>query len=50
MNAASTWSPTAPLLVVADLLPLPPATGTAVSFTFDPLGAGPTIDDVHTGS
>jgi hypothetical protein len=43
------WSPTAPILIVANLLPLLPGETTPVSFTFAPAGLGASwrIDDVY---
>ena len=41
------WNPTAPLPVVANLLPLLPGDLTAVAFRFTASGAGVTIDDVY---
>jgi hypothetical protein len=42
------WQPTAPLPVVANLLPLLPGGYTAVAFRFTPYGAGQwSIDDVY---
>lgn len=45
---AAEWQPTAPLAVVANLLPLLPGGNTAVAFRFTPDKAGDwTIDDVY---
>jgi len=42
------WQPSAPLPVVANLLPLLPGGRTAVAFRFTPIGSGDwTIDDVY---
>jgi hypothetical protein len=45
---AAQWQPTAPLPVIANLLPLLPGGYTAVAFRFTPSGAGEwSIDDVY---
>ena len=40
ISAAGTWSPTLPLPVVANLLPLLPGNETPITFTFTPQGQG----------
>jgi hypothetical protein len=47
--AGKNWSPSLPVPVLANLLPLLPGEGTPVAFRFTPLGAGGrwAIDDVH---
>ncbi len=45
---SSSWSPTLPMTVVANLLPLLPDQMTPVAFRFTPVGSGSWwIDDVH---
>jgi hypothetical protein len=49
LTASSSWEPTVPLPVVANLLPLLPGNRTAVAFRFSPQGAAGDwrIDDVY---
>ncbi|MCW3016053.1 MAG: hypothetical protein JWO02_3145 [Solirubrobacterales bacterium] len=45
---SSSWSPTLPYLVVANLLPLLPPNTTPVAFRFTPQGAGTwSVDDIY---
>lgn len=45
---SSSWSPTLPMTVIANLLPLLPGDLTPVAFRFTPVGSGTWwIDDVH---
>jgi len=47
--AGSSWQPSLPMPVIANLLPLLPGSHTAVAFRFTPYGSGGdwTIDDVY---
>lgn len=45
--AGSSWAPTAPLPIVANLLPLLPGNHTAVAFRFTAAGGPVQIDDVY---
>jgi hypothetical protein len=48
VTAGSTWRPTLPMPVVANLLPLLPGRKTAVAFRFTPAGSGTwQIDDLY---
>lgn len=48
VSPSSSWTPTAPFLVVANLLPLLPPNSTPVAFRLTPQGAGTwNVDDVY---
>jgi len=48
LSPNSSWSPTSPMAVIANLLPLLPGERTAVAFRFVPQGSGSwQIDDIH---
>ena len=48
VTGSSSWQPTLPMTVIANLLPLLPGQHTAVAFRFTPmLGGNWSVDDVH---